>query len=243
MSSVGMGTPTTDSPEVLARFREGLPAVKPIAIRLKRSLGRVAELDDMISYGQAGLLAAARRYDPERGVPFRAFANFRIRGAMLDGVRQLSHLPRRVHERLKAFESAAAFSEGAAEDLSTPPPPGQTAKDRERKLVEHLAGMATAIAIGLISETATDDQGAATAVAPWEASPEEHSSRQQLLDLVEVAITALPEQEGVLIRRHYLEGERFDHVAAELGLSKSWASRLHTRAIGRLTKRLAGHVQ
>jgi len=80
-------------------------------------------------------------------------------------------------------------------------------------------------------------------VAPWEASPEEHSSRQQLLDLVEVAITALPEQEGVLIRRHYLEGERFDHVAAELGLSKSWASRLHTRAIGRLTKRLAGHVQ
>jgi len=238
-----MGTPTTDSPEVLARFREGLPAVKPIAIRLKRSLGRVAELDDMISYGQAGLLAAARRYDPERGVPFRVFANFRIRGAMFEGVRQLSHLPRRVHERLKAFESAATFSEGAAEDMSTPPPPGQTAEDRERRLIEHLAGMATAIAIGLISETATDDQGAATAVAPWEASPEEHSSRQQLLDLVEVAIAALPEQEGVLIRRHYLEGERFDHVAAELGLSKSWASRLHTRAIGRLTKRLAGHVQ
>jgi RNA polymerase sigma factor FliA len=237
-----MGTPATDSPEVLARFREGLTAVKPIAIRLKRSLGRVAELDDLISYGQTGLLAAARRYDPERGVPFRAFANFRIRGAMLDGVRQLSHLPRRVHERLKAFESAAAFSEGAVEDLNTSPPPGQTAQDRERRLVEHLAGMATAIAMGLISETAIDDQGAATAVAPWELSPEEHSSRQQLLDLVEQAIEALPEQEGVLIRRHYLEGDRFDLVAAELGLSKSWDSRLHTRAIGRLTKRLAGHV-
>ena len=238
-----MGTPTTDSPEVLARFREGLIAVKPIAIRLKRSLGRVAELDDLISYGQSGLLAAARRYDPERGVPFRAFANFRIRGAMLDGVRKLSHLPRRVHERLKAFENAATFSEGAVEDLNSSPPPGQSAEDRERRLVEHLAGMATAIAIGLISETGTDDQGAVTAVAPWEASPEEHSSRQQLLDLVETAMGDLPEQEAVLIRRHYLEGERFDHVAAELGLSKSWASRLHTRAIGRLTKRLAGHVQ
>ena len=47
---------------------------------------------------------------------------------------------------------------------------------------------------------------------------------------------------AVLIRRHYLEGERFDQVAAELGLSKSWASRLHTRAIGRLTKRLAGRA-
>ncbi|MEO8178065.1 MAG: sigma-70 family RNA polymerase sigma factor [Deltaproteobacteria bacterium] len=238
-----MGTPITDPPEVMTRFREGLIAVKPIAIRLKRSLGRAAELDDLISYGQGGLLAAARRFDPERGVPFRAFANFRIRGAMLDGVRQLSHLPRRVHERLKAFESAATFSEGAAEDLNTTPPPGQSAEDRERRLVDHLAGMATAIAIGLIAETGTDDQGAATAVAPSNLSPEEHSSRQQLLELVENAIESLPEQEAVLIRRHYLEGERFDHVAVELGLSKSWASRLHTRAIGRLTKRLAGHVQ
>jgi RNA polymerase sigma factor for flagellar operon FliA len=50
----------------------------------------------------------------------------------------------------------------------------------------------------------------------------------------------LPENEAVLVRRHYLEGERFDHVAKELGLSKSWASRLHTRAIKRLTEALRG---
>jgi RNA polymerase sigma factor for flagellar operon FliA len=79
-------------------------------------------------------------------------------------------------------------------------------------------------------------------VAPSDLSPEEHSMRQQLLELVEESIDSLPEQEAVLIRRHYLEGERFDQGARELGLSKSWASRLHTRAIERLTKRLAGHV-
>lgn len=236
-----MGTPQ-DSPEVMARFNEGLASVKPIALRLRRTLGRAAEMDDLISYGQGGLLDAARRYDPSRGVPFRAFANFRIRGAMLDGIRQLSHLPRRVHERLKAFENASLFSEGALEDMNATPPPGQTSADRERRLVEHLAGMATAIATGLISEAATDDQGAATAMASSQLSPEEHSSRQQLLHMVERAIDTLPEQEAVLIRRHYLEGERFDQVAAELGLSKSWASRLHTRAIGRLTKRLAGQA-
>ena len=236
-----MGTPK-DSPEVLARFNEGLPAVKPLAFRLRRTLGRAAEVDDLISYGQTGLLDAARRFNPERGVPFRAFANFRIRGAMLDGVRKLSNLPRRVHERLKAYESASNYSEGSAEDLNASPPPGQTALDRERRLVDHLAGMATAIAIGLISEPAIDDQGAATAVASWELSPEEQSSRQQLLALVAVGIQSLPEQEAQLIRRHYLEGERFDQVAAELGLSKSWASRLHSRAIGRLTKRLAGYA-
>ncbi len=232
-----MGTPK-DTPEVLARFNEALPAVKPIAFRLRRTIGRAAEVDDLVSYGQSGLLDAARRFDPERGVPFRAFANFRIRGAMLDGVRQLSHLPRRVHERLKAFEKASSFSEGALEDLNASAPPGQTPLDRERRLVEHLAGMATAIALGLIAEPATDEQGEATVMAPWQLSPEEHASRRQILEIVERGIESLPEQEAMLIRRHYIDGERFDRVAAELGFSKSWASRLHARAIGRLTKRL-----
>jgi len=238
---VGMGTPK-DPPEVMARFNEALPAIKPIALRLRRTLGRSAEMEDLISYGQGGLLEAARRFDPERGVPFRAFANFRIRGAMLDGIRQLSHLPRRVHERLKAFEHASLYSEGALEDLNAGAPPAQSAVDRERRLIEHLAGMATAIATGLISEPATDEQGGATVMAAWQLSPEEQSSRQQLLDLVGRGIDTLPEQEAILIRRHYLLGERFDLVAQELGLSKSWASRLHTRAINRLTKRLAGQV-
>lgn len=236
-----MGAPK-DSPEVMARFNEALPAIRPIALRLRRTLGRAAELDDLVSYGQSGLLEAARRFDPSRGVPFRAFANYRIRGAMLDGIRQLSNLPRRVHERLQAFEKATLFSEGALEDLGASVPPAQSAADRERRLVEHLAGMATAIATGLISEPATDDQGSATAMASWQLSPEEHSSQRQLLALVERGIDSLPDQEATLIRRHYLEGERFDQVAAQLGLSKSWASRLHTRAIQRLTKRLAGQV-
>lgn len=236
-----MGAPK-DSPEVMARFNEALPAIRPIALRLRRTLGHAAELDDLMSYGHSGLLEAARRFDPSRGVPFRAFANYRIRGAMLDGIRQLAHLPRRVHERLRAFEKATLFSEGALEDLAASAPPAQSAADRERRLVDHLAGMATAIATGLISEPATDEQGGATAMASWQLSPEEHSSQKQLLELVERGIHALPDQEATLIRRHYLEGERFDHVAAELGLSKSWASRLHTRAIQRLTKRLAGQV-
>jgi RNA polymerase sigma factor for flagellar operon FliA len=235
-----MGSPT-DSPEVLERFHEALPTVKPIALRLRRNIGHSADVDDLISYGQAGLLEAARRYDPERGVPFRAFANFRIRGAMLDGVRQLSHLPRRVHEKLKAFENASRYSEHALEDLHAPAPPGQAAVDRERRLVDHLAGMATAVATGLVSEAGIDDQGSTMAVS-HHPSPEEASSRRQLLELVQEGILSLPEQEALLIRRHYFEGERFDHVATELGLSKSWASRLHTRAIGRLTKRLSSHA-
>jgi RNA polymerase sigma factor FliA len=69
-------------------------------------------------------------------------------------------------------------------------------------------------------------------------SPEEAVAQAELRGIVAAALEQLPEDERALVRRHYLEGERFDRVAASLGLSKSWGSRLHTRAIARLTKRL-----
>ena len=151
----------------------------------------------------------------------------------------MARLPRRVHERLRAFDAALHVSGGAAEDtLGAAPPPG-TPADAERALSAHLAAMATAIAVGLVAEPGHGEEGELTSVDTRE-SPEEALGRAELLSRVRSAIETLPSEEAELVRRHYLEGERFDHVAAELGLSKSWASRLHTRAIGRLTKRLKG---
>lgn len=226
-----------DRPEVLELFHGSLSAVRPHALRVRSTVGSVAELDDLIACGQAGLLDAARRFDAQRGVPFRAFASFRIRGAILDGVRQLSNLPRRVHERLRLMDASTRFSEGLLEDSHAPAPPGQTPGDVERRLKEHLAAMATAMATGLVAQAAVDDEGEVTAASSLP-SPEEASHLRRLLHLVKKGIEELPAQEATLIRRHYLEGERFDTVAGELGLSKSWASRLHSRAIERLTKRM-----
>ncbi|MEZ4220280.1 MAG: sigma-70 family RNA polymerase sigma factor [Polyangiaceae bacterium] len=227
-----------DPSEVLERFNQNLDLVEIIARQVGRTLGRVSELEDLVSYGQEGLLDAARRYDPERGVPFRAYANFRVRGAVIDGVRALSHLPRRAHERLAAYQAATRYAEGAAEDVLSGPAAAKR-EDAARALGEHLAGMAAAMAVGLVAHTARGDEGEHVGVAR-EDSPEEAVGRAELLQVVREAIADLPEQEAELVRRHYLEGDRFDHVAEELGLSKSWASRLHTRAMGRLAKRLRG---
>ena len=230
-----------DSPEVLERFAAQLPLVDVIARQTVRSLGRSVEYDDLVGYGREGLLDAARRYDPDRGVPFRAYANFRVRGAILDGVRQMSRLPRRAHERLRGLEAAMLASEGAAEDAFAPPAPGAGSEQAEHALSEHLAAMATALAIGLVAPSARGEEGEATTQSAGE-DPEQSFGHAELVDLVRREIEQLPSDEATLVRRHYLEGERFDHVAAELGLSKSWASRLHTRAIGRLTKRLRGAI-
>ncbi len=224
---------------MLERFDATLDLVEIVARQLGRAIGRAVDLDELLSFGREGLLDASRRYDASRGVPFRAYANFRVRGAILDGVRAMARLPRRTHERLTGLAAATRLSEGAVEDLSAPRPPGSSVADAERALGEHLAAMATAMAVGLVSATVHGDDGEPTNLATEE-SPEDSVARAELMAVVRDAIDGLPREEAELVRRHYLGGERFDHVAAELGLSKSWASRLHTRAIGRLSKRLRG---
>jgi RNA polymerase sigma factor for flagellar operon FliA len=230
-----------EASEELARFESAIDLVDAIAHKISREIGPSFDIEELKSFGREGLLDATRRFDASRGVPFRGYASFRVRGAILDGVRSSSRLPRRTHERLRAIGAAHLVSEGAAEDAFAPAAPGSTPADAERALGEHLAAMATAMAVGLLSTTAFGDDGDRIPVAA-EAGPEEAVARAELMAVVERAIGELPENEAALVRRHYLEGERFDHVAKDLGLSKSWASRLHTRAIRRLSEALRGRA-
>ena len=219
-----------DSPEVLERFHAELPLVEIVAAQISRSVGRSIEFDDLVGAGREGLLDAARRFEPARGVPFRAFANFRVRGAMLDGVRQLSLLPRRAYERIAALEAAASVSEGEAEHAFAS---GQAVDPSaaDRALAEHLSAVAMAAAVGIATETRGESTDS-------DDSPEEALARAELIQIVRGAIAELSKEEAELVRRHYLEGERLETIAQDLDLSKSWASRLHTRAIARLSKRL-----
>lgn len=228
---------TLDEAEALRRFEATLDLVEIVARQVGKAVGSSVELDDLLSFGREGLLDAARRFDESRGVPFRAYANYRVRGAIFDGVRRMSRLPRRVHERLSGLAALASTSEGALEDLHAPLPPGSGSAQADAALAAHLGAMATAMALGMLAPTAHDDDGEPVPVAQ-EPNPEVAFEQAELLALVRTAIADLPREEAELVRRHYLEGERFDHVAAELGVSKSWASRLHTRALGRLAERL-----
>jgi RNA polymerase sigma factor for flagellar operon FliA len=201
-------------------------------------MGSVVEPDDLRSFGREGLLDAARKFDVSRGVPFRAYANFRVRGAIIDGIRSMAQLPRRAHERLSGMAAALRVSEGAADDsFASPASRTPSRAQADQALGEHLAAMAAAITVGLIAPPALGEEGERIQLSTAD-NPEQAVGRAQLLALVADAIGQLPADEAQLVRRHYLEGERFDHVAQSLGLSKSWASRLHTRAMQRLAKRL-----
>lgn len=222
----------TDRPSLDALVTANLDLVAIVARQVSRELGTAARhLEDLESAGREGLVSAAKRFDPERGVPFRRFANHRVRGAMIDLLRRESSLPRPTRERLHKMESALSLNEAASEEMAAP-----SAVSADARLAEHLANLATAMATGLLCERALDD-GESVAVAGGE-NVEDTLAREQLREVVRAAVDALPEQERKMVVGHYYEGRRFDEVAAEMGLSKSWGSRLHSRAVARLTERL-----
>src|SRR5689334_22286272 len=186
-----------DAPDVLERFESQLELVDIIARQTLRTIGSVVELDDLQSYGREGLLDAARKFDIERGVPFRAYANFRVRGAIIDGVRSMAQLPRRAYKRLNVMSAALRVSEGVADDTFTMPE-SSTRAQADVALGDHLAAMAAAMSVGLIAPSGEGEGGERVQVSTAD-SPEDAVARAELLVHVRSMIEALPSEEGELV--------------------------------------------
>ncbi len=221
-----------DAPETVARIHEGMPLVDILAFQLRRQLGSY-DLDDLKSAGREGLVNAARSFDPALGVPFRRWANLRVRGAMIDAVRSQGGVPRRIYNRLRAIEAGDRLSEASAEEEGQKPT--TTEVEADQRLTGYLAGIATAMAVGLLSEsTGPDPEDVRDATL----TAEEQLAQHQLITHIREAVAKQPDAERHLVTRHYFDGLTFDEAAKELGLSKSWASRLHARAIEGIAREL-----
>jgi RNA polymerase sigma factor for flagellar operon FliA len=216
--------------EIEARVREGLDVVGAIARSLRRALSPQIDRNELEAAGREGLVNAARSYEPARGVPFRRFAALRIRGAMIDMLRASGALPRTAYRRLRAIEAADRVQEGRLEDDAAAPV--ATAEAAEKRLEDSLGGMATAMAAGFL---AASSDGLDT-VADANLSPEAATAEKELVDTLRALIAKRPEAERKLLERHYFDGLTFEDAAKELGLSKSWASRLHARAMQALSE-------
>jgi RNA polymerase sigma factor for flagellar operon FliA len=180
--------------------------VHRLAGKLQRELSLAGEKDDLVAFGYGGLLEARQRFDPSRGIRFQTFAYHRVRGAMLDGVRQMARLPRRAHEKIKSEAS------GTVDSLPRP-----TALD---KSFHRMSAMLT-MGAGLPASNETE-------------SPEAKLLRSEGIARVTACLAKLPSRERRVVRAVYFEGRKLDDIAADLGISKSWASRLHTKALAEL---------
>lgn len=215
---------STNRNDVIER---SLPLVKSIAARLRQAHGLSASFDDLYALGVDGLLQAADRFDPTRGVAFTTFAYYRIRGAILDSLRRD---PERV--RLAASRPAIPVAH-AAFDVQ---PANDNAHSGGRiDPTDRLAWLfAESVSVHVAS---LDELGS----LPDESAPlpDEEIERHRVAERVAAALSALPETERRVVELHYYEDLSFAEIGARLGICKPWAFRLHNKALKQLKDKLA----
>ncbi|HRC58034.1 MAG TPA: sigma-70 family RNA polymerase sigma factor [Kofleriaceae bacterium] len=190
------------------------------------------EFEDLVALGQTGLVEAASRYDATRGASFATFAWYRVQGAIIDGLRRQTTLPRRVWAKLVALRAASDYLETQAERERGAGSQGlatTSTTDALTRVHDAISAIRTMYVTSLDAARergfdAVDDAG----------GPEDNLRASQLSSRLRKAIDSLPERERALLTKHYWEGKNLVEAGSELGISKSWASRIHAQAVDRL---------
>jgi RNA polymerase sigma factor for flagellar operon FliA len=234
-------------------IEQHLSLVQAIARKLKKTISASIDFEDLVGYGSKGLVEAAERFDPSHGVAFTTFAYYRVRGAMFDGLRTMGWYSRADYARYRAEERANELMQSHADQ------DGATRATMARETVEGAdAGGTTAAgspsgAAGTLASVAEMLSGIATVhITSLEAAAgladESLPAADAQLDLgrlgarVRDAIKRLPERERQLMELYYFAGKNLEEAGSVMGLSKSWACRLHARAINLLRDALADAI-
>lgn len=211
-----------------AFIEEYRPFVLSLAHKVRAQLGLTGDLDDLLSAGFEGLLEAQSRYDASRGVKFNTFAYYRVRGAIIDAVRRQGFHSRRAWSRLRAAEATDLVTEHSGDARAADP----SSRGDVAKTVRAIDDSLTRITAGFVMAAVGQPEDVP------EPTPEENLLSGETAARLRDAVTRLPERERLLVEGYYFGARRFDHVARELGISKSWASRLHTKALDKLRAEL-----
>jgi RNA polymerase sigma factor for flagellar operon FliA len=197
--------------------------------------------DELLAYANMGLSEAATRYEPDRGASFRTFAWYRVHGAVIDHLRKNTGLPRRVWAQLVALRAAGEYLENQLERDVGARARGAPEPTRVEALAKIKDAMSAIKATYICSMQSLDGlreerdfEPAADTPAPGEGL-----ANRQLAAKLTAAIAELSDRERKLLRKHYWEGKNLLEVGEELGLSKSWVSRLHAQLVDRLRKVMA----
>jgi RNA polymerase sigma factor FliA len=221
------------APERDQLVKRHLGLVEAVARKLKKALGTRVEVDDLVAYGSKGLVEAAERYDARPGVAFTTFAYYRIRGAMFDGLRTMGWYSRADYARYRAEERANEYLQSHADRPTAASGASQTADG-----ADSLAAVARLLS-GVAAVHITSLEAAATVADTTFAAPDASLDTGRLSARVREAVKKLPEKERRLLELYYFEDKTLEEAGRALGLSKSWACRLHARAVDLLRAEMA----
>lgn len=225
-----------------ACVREFVPLVRRIAMQLRPKLPASVDLDDMIQSGMIGLIDAATRWKPSEGTQFQTYASQRIRGAMLDDLRDRDWLSRGARKSMRDVDAAVHRLQ---QRLHREPVESEIAKELAVSLREYQEMLLHAKGYQLVhyedfQGDPDDDPYLDRHVQDVRQEPLAMLEGADYRRAVVAAIEALPDREKLLMGLYYEQDLNFKEIAAVLGVTESRVSQIHSQAISRLRTQIKG---
>lgn len=223
---------------------ENLPEVRYIARRIHHRLPSHVLFDDLVHAGILGLIDAVDKFDPSKNVQLRSYARFRIRGAILDSLRQLDWSPRHLRRRARQIEQV---NRELASEFGRFPSEPEIASRLGVELVEFQQLLGELRGLDLSSLQGQSDDGlieknVAVAATRPEEDPFHLTLRTEMRAILAQAIDGLDEQERQVLGLYYLQELTMKEVGVILAVGESRVSQIHTAALVRLRSRLHSRI-
>ncbi|AEY66554.1 FliA/WhiG family RNA polymerase sigma factor [Clostridium sp. BNL1100] len=216
--------------------------IKYVAGRLSIYFGSNVEFDDLVGYGAFGLIDAIEKYDLAKGVKFETYASLRIRGSIIDSIRDMDWVPRSLRQKNKELEKVYAEIENEK---------GHTATDKE---VAEKMGLGMDDFYKLLNDVNVSsmmsldefmeqnyERGLEIFSESTEDKPEASLEFNEMKQLLADSIDKLPEKEKAVITFYYFEELTLKEISAIMNVTESRISQLHTKALLRMKGKLFRH--
>jgi RNA polymerase sigma factor for flagellar operon FliA len=232
------GQPTRE--QLVQRY---MPLVKRIAYHLMARLPPSIQFDDLVQNGMLGLLDALDRYQEGFGAQFETYATQRVRGAMLDGLRENDWLPRNLRKELRRIEVAISQLE---HQRGRAPSEGELADALGMSLADYQKTMQDARGHQLVYLEDFSGDGEEDFLARHftdnDADPAEILEEQGIKQLLVTAIGQLPEREKLMMALYYEQDLNLREIGEIMGVTESRVCQLHSQAIARLRAQIVGEL-
>ena len=225
---------------------EHAPLIRYIVNRIAVRLPSHIDLDDLQSTGVIGLMDAIEKYDPDKNCKFKTYAEFRIKGAILDQLRSLDWVPRSVRQKGRRLEKAygeveqrlgrSANEDEVADSLGLE-------LDKFHSLINQVRGISLVNLEEIRGTTSDGDRSGTFADVIEDVHAENPFASLKLMETKHVisdTIGSLPEKERLVISLYYYEDLNMKEIGGILGITESRVCQIHTKAVMRLRSKLKG---
>jgi len=231
---------TENREEVIIRYS---PMIKYVANRIAMRLPPHIEVDDLISVGVLGLMDAITKYDSSRGAKFKTYAEFRVRGAILDELRSLDWVPRSIRQKASAVEKVVRSLESK---LRRQPEDEEVAKEMDMSLDQFYRTLDETKSVPVfsledlgIAKESGEQQSLLDCIAgKADADPQTQIRLIELKEIIAKAIDTLPEKERLMVSLYYYEELTMKEIGAVLDITESRVSQIHSKAVLHLRTKL-----